>query len=55
MGGGLGYLSSRNCRTYDKCDTAGFAIPLGGVFGGLFGGTIGFISAYKWEPVRPNM
>ena len=55
IGGGLGYLSSRGCRTYEKCDLAALAVPLGAIFGGLFGGVIGFIGAYRWEPVRSNM
>lgn len=55
IGAGLGYLSSRSCRTYERCDLAALAIPMGAIFGGLFGGVTGFISAYRWEPVRSNM
>ena len=55
IGAGLGYLSARSCRTYERCDLAALNLPLGAISGGLLGMAIGLISAYRWEPVGPNM
>jgi hypothetical protein len=54
IGAGIGYLSSRNCRTYERCDLAFLAVPVDAILGGIFGGMAGFISAYRWDPITPG-
>ena len=50
-GGGLGWLSAHTCHGAERCDLAGLAIPFGAIAGAVIGGFVGYITAYRWEPV----
>jgi hypothetical protein len=55
IGGGLGYLSARTCKgNADACELSFLAVPFGAIAGAILGAGVGFITAYKWEPVTSD-
>jgi len=48
-----GVIGASTCNKLgDGCDGAILLIPAGAILGGLIGGIAGYLSSYKWEPVK---
>jgi len=53
VGGGLGAVIANTCKgTVDACELSVLAIPFGAIAGAFLGSAIGFMTGYRWVPVR---